>query len=75
MVPVLPAHFHQPPLEKAPLRLLLRQFQRAFVGSSGFSRAAQSPTEIRSRRVRQMIIREIAAREDSVGEARPVDIA
>ena len=74
MVPVLPAHFHQPPLEKAPLRFLLRQFQRPFVGGSGFSRAAEPPTEISSRRVRQMIIREIAAGEYGVGEARPVDI-
>ena len=53
----------------------LRQCQRALIGGSGFSRSAQPPTEIRPRRVRQMIIRQIAAREDSVGEARPVDIA
>src|SRR3954453_6951710 len=56
----------QPSLEESPLRLLLGEAQGLFVGGSGFRRAPESPAEIRPCRVRQMIVPEITAREDSV---------
>jgi hypothetical protein len=36
----------QPSLKKSPLRLLLRETERPFVGGSGFRCSAQPPAEI-----------------------------
>src|SRR5687768_11235545 len=60
----------QPSLEKSSLRLLLREAERPFVGASCFGGSSQPPVEIRPRRVRQVIVRQIAPREDGIDKGK-----
>jgi hypothetical protein len=59
----------QPPIEKPAFWFLLRQFQRPLIGGPGVRRFPQPTTEIRPRGMAQVIVRQIAVREDGVGEA------
>ena len=61
----------QPSREKPPLRFLLGEAEGPFVGGLGVRRFPQSPTQIRPRRVRQVIVPQIASREDGVNEGKP----
>jgi hypothetical protein len=59
---------HPAVAQKPLLRLLLGKTEGPFVGSSGFNCSPQSPAEIRPRRVRQMVVPQIAQCEDGVDE-------
>ena len=58
----------QPPLEKPPLRLLLSEAQGAFVRRASFLSSPQSPAQIRSCRMREVIVPQIAPCEDTINE-------
>lgn len=52
--------FAQSSREKPVLRFLLREVESSFVRGSGFRCSPQSPAEIRPRRMRQVIVPQIA---------------
>src|SRR5574341_2551975 len=60
----------QPSLEKPPLRCLLRETQSPLVGHTGIRRSSQSPAEISPRRMSQVIVLEIAARQDGIDQGK-----
>jgi hypothetical protein len=60
----------EPLCEKPSLRFLPGEGQRPFVGGSGFCRSPEAPAEIRPRRVRQVIVLQVASGEDRVDEGK-----
>src|SRR5215475_2699055 len=62
--------FTQPSLKKPLLRLLLRETQGPLIGHTGILRSPQSPAEIGSRRMSQVIFLQIFARENSVDQGK-----
>src|SRR5689334_13745852 len=58
----------QPSLEKAPLRLLAREAERPLVGHSSIRGPPQAPTQVRPSGVRQVIIVQVAAREEGIDD-------
>src|SRR2546426_11873082 len=60
----------QSSLEKPPLRLLLCEAEGPLVGRPGLGRSPQAPAQIRPCRVRQVVVCEIAACQDSVDQGR-----
>ncbi len=65
---VLVQQFAQPSLEKSPLGLLLGETEGALVGGSGFRRSPQSSAEISPCRMCEVIVCQIAPREDGIDE-------
>src|SRR2546426_4710379 len=68
-----PPLFRSPPnpsLEKPPLRVLLCEAEGPLVGRPGLGRSPQAPAQIRPCRVRQVVVCEIAACQDSVDQGR-----
>ena len=63
--------FAQTPLEEASLGLLAGERERASVGGARLVRAAEPAAEIGPRRVRQVVVGELAAREDRVDQREP----
>src|SRR5262249_56051575 len=61
----------QPPLQKTPLRLLLRKTQSPFVGGSGFGHSSKPPAKIRTRRMSEVVAREIAFFHDGIDKRKP----
>src|SRR5262245_57231057 len=61
----------QPPLQKTPLRLLLRKTQSPFVGDSGFDHSSKPPAKIRTRRMSEVVAREIAFFQDGIDKRKP----
>ena len=60
--------FGQPPLEKTPFRFLLRESKGSLVGGAGFHRSPQPPAEVRPRRMREVVVSEIALRQNSLDD-------
>lgn len=57
---ISPRELPQPPLQKPPLRFLLGEGEDLLARSAGFRRSPQTPAEIRPRRMRQVILLQIA---------------
>src|SRR5262245_10796925 len=62
--------FAQPSLNKPLFRLLLRETQGPLIGHTGILRSSQSPAEIGSRRMSQVIFLQIPARENGVDQGK-----
>jgi hypothetical protein len=60
--------FRQAAFDEPALRRLCRQFERAFVCGDRFLCAPQAAAKVGSCRVRQVVVRELAAGEDRVDE-------
>src|SRR3954462_12728845 len=58
-------------LQKAPLRFLLRQAERSLIGSAGVKRSPEAATEIGPRRMRKVVILQLAARKQAMDETQP----
>src|SRR5436309_9547864 len=62
----------KPSLEQPPLRILDSQRQCALVGGARFGFTAQPPEQIRSGGVREVILPQLATREDRIDERQAV---
>ena len=67
-VPVSVRDLGQPALEKPPLRLQPREAEGTFVGGAGVHRPPQSPAQVCPSGVGEMIIFQIATRQDRINQ-------
>src|SRR5260370_15398654 len=58
----------QPSLKKTPFRLLLSEFQGTLVRCPGLGHSSEPPANVCPCRMRQVVIRQITAREDGVNQ-------
>src|SRR5262245_22265767 len=58
----------QAPLQESPLRFLPDEAEGPLIGGAGFLDLPQPPAKIRARRMRQVVVGQIAAREDRVDQ-------
>jgi hypothetical protein len=58
----------EPRLQEASLRLLLRQLERSLVRRARVGRGSDAPAQVRPRRVRRLILRQVAAAQDPFDE-------
>ena len=58
------AHFRKASFEKPSFGLLLAEGERPLVGRSRFQRPAQSPAQVRPSRMREVVISQIATRQN-----------